>query len=153
MCVYVVDKIRTLSQRETSLSSSSPFKFRDLIFNSLEKISNHHMCTYEAPAMQSLRSPRLPGITRIPSGRLLLCWVTCFAPATADTHTAADSEPQQGSEDQGTSRSSLFNFGKTQCSLHSNVAKWCHDPLALGSPIQRATSHTALQLPTAWFCV
>ena len=49
----------------------------------------------------------------------------------------------------GTSHSSLFNFGKTQCSLHSNVAKWYHDPLALGSPIQRDTSHTALKLPTA----
>jgi hypothetical protein len=72
---------------------------------------------------------------------------------TADTHTAADSQPQRGSEDQGTSCSSLFNFGKTQCSLHSNVAKWCHDPLALGSPIQRGTSHTALPLPTARFCV
>ena len=65
------------------------------------------------------------------------------------THAASDSEPQQGSEDQGTRHSSLFNFGKTQCSLHSNVAKWCHDPLALGSPIQRDTSHTALKLPTA----
>lgn len=76
-----------------------------------------------------------------------------FCSFTADTHTAADSQPQRGSEDQGTSLSSLFNFGKTQCSLHSNVAKWCHDPLALGSPIQRGTSHTALPLPTAWFCV
>lgn len=72
---------------------------------------------------------------------------------TADTHTAADSQPQRGSEDQGTSRSSRFNCGKTQCSLHSNVAKWCRDPLALGSPIQRGTSHTALPLPTARFCV
>lgn len=76
-----------------------------------------------------------------------------FCSFTSDTHTAADSQPQRGSEDQGTSLSSLFNFGKTQCSLHSNVAKWCHDPLALGSPIQRGTSHTALPLPTAWFCV
>lgn len=56
---------------------------------------------------------------------------------------------RQAQKIKGTRHSSLFNFGKTQCSLRSNVAKWCHDPLALGSPIQRATSHTALTLPTA----
>lgn len=144
------DSIRILVKGKRLSVPLFPAKPRHLIFNPREERAGNSpdylLGTWHT---RSHLTRWLPGVPRDPWGRLRLCWVTCFAPATADTHTAADSEPQQGSEDQGTSRSSLFNFGKTQCSLHSNVAKWCHDPLALGSPIQRATSHTALTLPTA----
>lgn len=140
LCVFVQSG-HSQQERSTPQLSTQIFNFRRR-----ELATSPYYALRKAHASHRTPSARTPDGGPLCAGRPALL-------LTADTHTAADSQPQRGSEDQGTSRSSLFNFGKTQCSLHSNVAKWCHDPLALGSPIQRGTSHTALPLPTARFCV
>lgn len=152
-----VDRRFTAKEKHLSALLLPLWTQRDLICDSLEKWT---CTTIWVPtmylALQSSFTRWAPGITRLPDEGREAPSATgdpaLLLPLQTPTllQTLSHSKAQNI---KGTSHSSLFNFGKTQCSLHSHVAKWCRDPLALGSPIQRATSHTALKLPTVWFCV
>lgn len=146
MCVCIQSGHSQTERRSTSQLSTQTFIFRrrELAtspYYALGKAHTSH-CT-----------PRLPASTTTPDRGPPLCWVIRLAPLLQTPTLLQTPSHSEAQKIKGPAAAAFFNFGKTQCSLHSNVAKWCRDPLALGSPIQRGTSHTALPLPTAWFCV